>query len=597
MARRSSVQGTRAKDADTKRAGDTRSTTRLSRYENVGIKGLASLFNTSNVQPGIDVRRVEAAFLGEERPTTRAGRDPTAIFNQEIQQLSAELGVNLDTGASASVDEPETKGGGRSKGPGRAAVDDLSGLIDDLGLPGDLLSDTPEPAPKESPDRRPDSKSRRDSYSTDDNRRDRVEDKRRQTDDKRDRADDKRRQTDDKRDRTGDARGRTSGGSGRTDNRGARDSRRAGRVDDRRDRAPRETRDSRRESKRPKDDTKYGRDDDRPAPRRGDRSRRDYDDDYDDDDGEGDFEGDDGEGDFEGDEYDDGEGDYEGDEYDDDGEGDYEGDDDEGDDVDEYDVEDPDPDGIISKLERELNIRPPSQKREKMRLSSGRHSDRDAGRDREPDPVRHNIDSALNRLRGNSSTSASRGGARILGKRKDLISSIKNTRQALEEENVNTSAIPVPTDDMSDEEVEEIAQALKDRYNQNRAASLGEEVAMGAMEVLESVVDGSREYPLIGRPDLTGYHNTLMIKLHRNRLETGEIVSEIIRKHKISPLVRLAIELVPSMILHSKGRRRQANSPGLREEIMGGRTDNRAAFSTLRMADETRSDMDALRAV
>ena len=75
---------------------------------------------------------------------------------------------------------------------------------------------------------------------------------------------------------------------------------------------------------------------------------------------------------------------------------------------------------------------------------------------------------------------------------------------------------------------------------------------------LEYVFDGKRE--VFGRqPDLTGWADTVKVKLRRMRFETSTFVQEVMQEYNMSAGVRLALELIPSMFLYSRNRRLTQN--------------------------------------
>jgi hypothetical protein len=120
---------------------------------------------------------------------------------------------------------------------------------------------------------------------------------------------------------------------------------------------------------------------------------------------------------------------------------------------------------------------------------------------------------------------------------------------------------------------------------------LAEEVILGLAEGVETVFDGSRRIPVFGwKPDYTGYHNTVNVKLHRMRFETSQIVGNTIEKYSIGPLTRIVLELLPSFFLYPQQQRKQRGSPGLHADFSGSLgqvsrvADAREAYSAIRRA-------------
>jgi hypothetical protein len=71
---------------------------------------------------------------------------------------------------------------------------------------------------------------------------------------------------------------------------------------------------------------------------------------------------------------------------------------------------------------------------------------------------------------------------------------------------------------------------------------------------LENVFDGKREV-LGSKIDLTGYSDTVKVKLRRMRYDTSNFVSGIMQGYNISSGWRIMLELVPSLFLYSRNRR------------------------------------------
>ena len=63
------------------------------------------------------------------------------------------------------------------------------------------------------------------------------------------------------------------------------------------------------------------------------------------------------------------------------------------------------------------------------------------------------------------------------------------------------------------------------------------------------------------KPDYTGYHNTVNIKLHRMRYETSQVVGNIIEKYNIGPTGRIVLQPPPDF-LYPRQQRAQKGTPG-----------------------------------
>jgi hypothetical protein len=167
---------------------------------------------------------------------------------------------------------------------------------------------------------------------------------------------------------------------------------------------------------------------------------------------------------------------------------------------------------------------------------------------------------------------------------------IGQLRMTLEEEGADCSGVGAPTMGSPIEEIDSVLAILKLKNDRNRYSSLAEEVILGFAEGIETIFDGSREVPVVGwKPDYTGYHNTVNVKLHRMRFETSQVVGNVIEKYNIGPTTRIFMELLPSFFLYPRQQRKQRGAPGLHADFGGGQVsrvgDARGAYSAIRRSD------------
>ena len=158
----------------------------------------------------------------------------------------------------------------------------------------------------------------------------------------------------------------------------------------------------------------------------------------------------------------------------------------------------------------------------------------------------------------------------------------------LEEEGIDCSSVTKPNIESSMDEIDSVINILRLKNDRNRYSSIAEEVILGLAEGIETVFDGSRRVPVVGwRPDYTGYHNTVNVKLHRMRFETSQVVGNIIEKHKIGASARIVMELLPSFFLYPRQQKKQKSTPGLSSDPYV--SDARSAYNSIRESDERRS--------
>lgn len=105
---------------------------------------------------------------------------------------------------------------------------------------------------------------------------------------------------------------------------------------------------------------------------------------------------------------------------------------------------------------------------------------------------------------------------------------------------------------------------LKLKSDRKRYSVLFEEVVVYGSELLERYFDGTKKIPIIGsRPNYTGIHNRIQTKLRRMRPETSGIVSRFIGGMKLPSLAKVALEILPSILIYPSQNKAYMNQPGL----------------------------------
>jgi hypothetical protein len=144
-----------------------------------------------------------------------------------------------------------------------------------------------------------------------------------------------------------------------------------------------------------------------------------------------------------------------------------------------------------------------------------------------------------------------------------MLEEIDSMMYSLAEEDVDLSRIPKVDRNSSYEEVESVWKMLRHKIDRSRYCSFAEEFLLFGAYGLEELFDGQRTYFGRYRPDLTGWHNHVNVKLRRMRHDTSQLVSGIMQDYNIGPGARLLLELVPNMVLYSKMRKQQHDQPSL----------------------------------
>jgi hypothetical protein len=256
-------------------------------------------------------------------------------------------------------------------------------------------------------------------------------------------------------------------------------------------------------------------------------------------------------------------------------------------------------DRIISRLEDDLGIKTDG-KREKRRNRVRGGVDvpnpgRRGGGERITDEQerRRHINSVVSDIRGETRTTFGVERERVQDIKASKLEQIGQLRMTLEEEGIDCSSVSNPTPESPMEEIDSVLNILRLKNDRNRYSSLAEEVILGFAEGIETVFDGSRAVPLVGwRPDYTGYHNTVNIKLHRMRFETSQVVGNIIEKYNVGPTARIIMELLPSFFLYPRQQKKQRGAPGLSSDPHV--SDARIAMGSIRASDE-RQTLDDVR--
>lgn len=140
-----------------------------------------------------------------------------------------------------------------------------------------------------------------------------------------------------------------------------------------------------------------------------------------------------------------------------------------------------------------------------------------------------------------------------------LLEKIDNLKEELDDDGINTDKIPKVDFSSKLEQIEYVAKLLMLKVNRNRYSNMGEEFILAVANGLEILCDGKREFFGL-KPDLTSCSDIVKVKLRRVKNETSQIVSNVVEKYEISPIMTIIIELMPSLFLHSRRRSLQKSN-------------------------------------
>lgn len=135
-----------------------------------------------------------------------------------------------------------------------------------------------------------------------------------------------------------------------------------------------------------------------------------------------------------------------------------------------------------------------------------------------------------------------------------IVEQVDQLRSNLESEGIDLSRIQNITSATSKKEAKAILRILQIKNDRIRYCDFFEELVLAGAYGLEGFFDGKREV-LGSKIDLTGYPNTVKIKLKRMRYDTSSFVGGIMQGYNISPGWRIMLELLPSLFLYSRDRR------------------------------------------
>lgn len=138
-------------------------------------------------------------------------------------------------------------------------------------------------------------------------------------------------------------------------------------------------------------------------------------------------------------------------------------------------------------------------------------------------------------------------------------------RGNLESEGVDLSRIPDVNSGTSKKEAKAVLRILQIKNDRLRYCDFFEEGILAVAYGLEGVFNGQRDI-LGSKIDLTGYSDTVKVKLRRMRYDTSNFVSGIMQGYNISSGWRIVLELIPSLFLYSRNRRLKANDNLISDE-------------------------------
>jgi len=138
-----------------------------------------------------------------------------------------------------------------------------------------------------------------------------------------------------------------------------------------------------------------------------------------------------------------------------------------------------------------------------------------------------------------------------------MLEQIDLLKTNLSNEGIELSKVPDVGINSSKKEVKNVLKILQIKNDRLRYCDFFEEGILAFAYGLETIFNGDREF-FGNKIDLTGYSDTVKVKLRRMRYDTSNFVSGIVQSHNISSGWRIILELIPSLFLYSRDRRLKA---------------------------------------
>ncbi len=139
-----------------------------------------------------------------------------------------------------------------------------------------------------------------------------------------------------------------------------------------------------------------------------------------------------------------------------------------------------------------------------------------------------------------------------------LIEHIDHLRTNLKAEGVDLDRIPEITANSNRKEARSVLKVLQIKNDRLRYCDIFEEVILSGAFMLESTFDGKKVW-FGNQIDLTGWPDSVKVKLRRMRYDTSSFIGEVVKGYNIGAGWRILFELLPSLFLYSRDRRIRSN--------------------------------------
>lgn len=125
----------------------------------------------------------------------------------------------------------------------------------------------------------------------------------------------------------------------------------------------------------------------------------------------------------------------------------------------------------------------------------------------------------------------------------DLMSDLKGE--------VDLTTLPTVNYNSQLEDIERVHIILRKKHQRVHQSNIATDWVLMLSNFSEVVFDGERE--IFGfRPNLKGISKKLKVKMHRIRHDTSQVVGQILDNNNIGPIMRIGIELLPTILIHNQ---------------------------------------------
>jgi hypothetical protein len=132
-----------------------------------------------------------------------------------------------------------------------------------------------------------------------------------------------------------------------------------------------------------------------------------------------------------------------------------------------------------------------------------------------------------------------------------MLAEIDSLRDNLEVEGINLSRVPDVDHNSDFDSIEKILKILRFKYDYHRCCNVAGETLVCLADFLGEIFNGERVFFGKYKPNLQGWSDQVLVKLPRMRVDTGQMVSNIMSNIGAGTGTRMWFELFTSAIMYS----------------------------------------------